>query len=345
MEGDSRLKASLTATLHREALICLAVGAPSLGLVLATNHTASVPLILLHAALLVGLVPVSVAYFDLALPRPERLGWRSMLRDLGIRVLGLGFAVIAMLLLIATLTPLTLEVLVGGPLLVGLVPVFLAYALAALAVQWARLREEALRAEAGEIRARQAALAARIRPHFLFNALNCIEELTDTDPPAARLATGRLARLLRSVLQSSASPKGRLEDEVRLVDDYLGLEKVRFGERLSYELDVAPDAAGLELPATVLLTLAENAVKHGCEAVPGAARIVLRAKVADGALRVTVTSPAASTPAPAPTRAEPGTGYGLADVRERLLLAYGPGATCVLTTQGGESRVELVLPR
>jgi LytS/YehU family sensor histidine kinase len=203
--------------------------------------------------------------------------------------------------------------------------------------------------QAGEARARQAALAARIRPHFLFNALNCIEELTDTDPPAARLATGRLARLLRSVLQSSASPKGRLEDEVRLVDDYLGLERIRFGERLAYELDVAPEAAGRELPATVLLTLAENAVKHGCEAVPGPARISLRARLAaDGALRVVVTSPALASPASpaaARARAEPGTGYGLADVRERLALACGPGASCTLTTEGGEARVELVLPR
>lgn len=338
----SRL-ATFNLTLRREVLVCLAVGAPALGLVLATNTTASVAVILLHALLLFWLAPVSVAALDVALPRPERTGWRAVLREVGARVLGLGVAVAAMLLVIVAWTPLTLASLVGGPLLVALVPVFLAYVLAALAVQWARVREEALRSEAGEAKARQAALAARIRPHFLFNALNCIEELTDTDPPAARLATGRLARLLRSVLQSSQAPKGRLEDEVKLVDDYLSLEKVRFGDRLTYELDVAPDAAGLQVPATVLLTLAENAVKHGCEAVPGPARIVLRAKVVDGSLRVTVASPALPTPAPT-ARTEPGAGYGLADVRERLLLAYGQGASCALTREKGEARVELVLP-
>ncbi|MGC4121764.1 MAG: histidine kinase [Myxococcales bacterium] len=343
MEGDPRLKATLSAALRREVLICLAVGAPALGLVLATNTTASVPVIILHALLLFWLAPVCVALLDVALPRPERLGWRAVLRDVAVRVLGLGAAVAAMLCVIVAWTPMTLGSLVGGPLLVALVPVFLAYALAALAVQWTRVREAALRAEAGEARAMQAALSARIRPHFLFNALNCIEELTDTDPPAARLATGRLARLLRSVLQSSANPKGRLGNEARLVDDYLALEQVRFGERLSYVLDVPAEVAAVELPATVLLTLAENAVKHGCEAVPGPARIALRARQAEGALRITVTSPAPAA-APVPARAEPGAGYGLADVRQRLVLAYGPGATCTLAIQGGEARVELVLP-
>ncbi|MBI5548411.1 MAG: histidine kinase [Deltaproteobacteria bacterium] len=341
MELASSTFSKLNRTLHREALVCLVVGAPILGYVLATNHTASLPVILLHATLLGALTPLSVSVLEWAVPRAAHPGWRGALRDVGIRMLGLCLAVLGTLVLIAALTPLSLSVLVGGPLLVGLVPVFLSYALVAMGVQWAGLREHALRAEANEARARQAALAARIRPHFLFNALNCIEELTDTDPPAARLAVGRLARLLHSVLLSSANPVARLGDEVRLVDDYLGLEQIRFGARLAYELSVKPEAANLELPTTVLLTLAENAVKHGLEATRGPARIVLRAWIQDDLLRIILSGPALPAAAPRP---EQGTGYGLHDVRERLQLTYAGRASFALRFAEGESHAELVLP-
>lgn len=332
----------LFTTLHREALVSLLVGIPAIGYVLATNQTASNGLIVLHAALLGALTPSSVTILELALPRPARPGLLGVLRDLAVRTAGLALATLGTVAGIAALTPLTLRALVGGPLLVALVPVYLAYALAALAVQWVALREHALRADANETRARQAALAARIRPHFLFNALNCIEELTDTDPPAARVAVGRLARLLRSVLQASSSPAARLEDEARLVDDYLGIEQIRFGSRFSYELQIDPEVALCELPATVLLTLAENAIKHGVEATRGPARVCLRARSAPGgAVRIQLTSPCATVPS---VRAEQGTGYGLADVRERLALAVGGRATLALRTEGAETHVELVLP-
>jgi two-component system sensor histidine kinase AlgZ len=336
-------RSALAATLFREALVCLAVGAPALAFVLGTNRSAPAPLVALHAALLGAFAPLAVATLELAVPRRAQPGLGAVLREIGVRTLGLGVATAGMLGVIAVTTPLSLRVLVGGPLLVGLVPVYLAYALVGLGVEWAGLQEHALRAEAAEARARQAALAARIRPHFLFNALNCIEELTDTDPPAAREAVGRLARLLRAVLASSASPLGPLEREARLVEDYLGIEQIRFGARFSYALRVAPEAAGRLVPATVLLTLAENAVKHGVEQVPGPVHIALEALLEPGdRLRIRLSGPAAPGPA---ASAEPSAGYGLADVRERLALAYAGRASFALDrSQEGESHVELIVP-
>jgi hypothetical protein len=330
----------LTAVLFREALVAIAVGAPALVYVLGTNRSASVTVIVLHASLLGAFTPLSVSLLELAIPRDPRHHAATLLREVAVRALGLSAAAAGMLLVIATTTPLSLSVLVGGPLLTGLIPVYLAYALVGLGVSWAGMREHALRAEAAEARARQAALAARIRPHFLFNALNCIEELTDTDPPAARAAVGRLSRLLRAVLESSSAPLGSLDREVQLVDDYLGIEQIRFGDRFTYVLTVDPGAAGRTIPATVLLTLAENAVKHGVEAVRGPAQVRLSARVEeDGALRIGIEGPAAAP------REGSGTGYGLADVRERLQLAYGGRASFTLRRdREGTSDVELILP-
>lgn len=318
--------------------MCVIIGIPALGYVLATNQTASRSVILLHAALLVGLVPLSMTLVELAVPRVGVSGWAVAGRELGVRMVGLFLAVVGTLGLIASLTPLTLRALVGSPLAVALIPVLLAYSLATMVVQWARFREQALLASISEIRARHAALAARIRPHFLFNALNCIEELTELDPPAARIAVGRLANLFRAILKSSADITARVEDEIHLVEDYLSIEQIRLGHRFRYTIRVSPEASTAKLPGTILLTLAENAMKHGCEATPGPVELEIVAEVLDGHLQLSISGPAA------PASPERGTGYGLSDVRERLELAYGDRASLTLTTVEGRSRVDVIIP-
>lgn len=331
------------ATWHRETLVCLGVGVPALVYVFATNRTASAPLIALHAALLGVLTPMAVSLFDLVAPRPSNPGWPSFLRDLAVRIAGLAVALAGMLAVIAFATPFPLSVLVGSPLAAAMVPVFLAYGLIAVLLQWTRQREVLLRAQLGEARSRQAALAARIRPHFFFNALNCIEALTEADPAIARVAVGRLARLMRSVLAASSSPFRPMGLEAQLVEDYLGIERLRFGARFTFELHVAPDVAQLEIPATILLTLAENAVKHGVEAVAGPAHLRLDASSVDpGALVITMTG---TSPGTFSETGDAGRGgYGLVDVRERLDLAYSKRAILTIQAEGGCSRVQLTLP-
>jgi LytS/YehU family sensor histidine kinase len=131
-------------------------------------------------------------------------------------------------------------------------------------------------------------------------------------------------------------------DEVRLVDDYLGIERIRFGERLSYTLDLPTEVADIEVPSTILLTLAENAVKHGVEATAesGSVELVVR-RSPDARLIIALTSPAPVAPH---SRAPRGTGYGLSDVNERLELAYGGRATLTLRVAEGQARAELILP-
>ena len=109
--------------------------------------------------------------------------------------------------------------------------------------------------------AQLASIESRVQPHFLFNTLNSIAALTHDDPAGAERMTGQLASLLRSSLDSTATPLVTLEQELRVVRAYLDIERVRFGDRLRY--DVAPRwGAAATVPRMALQTLVENSVKY-----------------------------------------------------------------------------------
>jgi hypothetical protein len=106
-------------------------------------------------------------------------------------------------------------------------------------------------------------LKNQLNPHFLFNSLNSIRSLTLTDPKMAREATTKLSDLLRISLTYTDNQYTTLEDELKLVKDYLSLEKIRFEERLNYRVDINKDLLNVLIPPMSLQLLAENAVKHG----------------------------------------------------------------------------------
>ncbi len=324
----------------RELVLAGVVGLPCLTVVLGTNQTASRGLILAHAMLLLWLVPSGSYLLKRLLP-----GSDSDLRmSVFVRLAGVVTASVLMVFVLAITTSIPLSALVGGPLLTALIPVCLAYLFIGSLDHAARLRERAAMLEVAEMRAREAALSARIRPHFLFNALTCIEELTVSEPACARVAVQRLARLLRGVLQSSTALTTTLEDELRLVEDYVSIEKVRFGARLQAVFEVEASTRKRIIPATILLTLFENAIKHGVETTPGTAEVHLRTRAdSAGQLLLHLRSPLAR--GVVSLSLEPGKGgYGLADVGERLSLIYGDRAHLKLEAREGEFHVELSFP-
>lgn len=120
-------------------------------------------------------------------------------------------------------------------------------------------RERALKLAA---EARFDSLQSRLQPHFLFNTINSILALLPEDSHRAAEMLERLARLLRFALDSQQSPVVRLRDELRLVTDYLEIERTRFGSRLRYEIDAPAELTSAEVPAYALQTLIENSMKH-----------------------------------------------------------------------------------
>ncbi|MFY0534264.1 sensor histidine kinase [Nannocystis pusilla] len=183
-------------------------------------------------------------------------------------------------------------------------------------------REEELRREA--LHAQLSALQARTNPHFLFNALNTVASLIEDDPALAEQAVERLAGLFRYSLDGSRTLEVPLRDELAAVRDYVEVERLRFGERLRVEFAVDPATESLLVPPLVLQPLVENAVGHGVAASRAGATVRIVAARVDGALELRVEDDAARPAAPRTSR--PGSGTALADLRERLRLAYGAAA-------------------
>ena len=106
-------------------------------------------------------------------------------------------------------------------------------------------------------------IKSHINPHFIFNALNSIRALVDENPSRARTAITELSNILRSSMQTEKLETVPLERELNIVRDYLALEKMRFEERLSIELDINEATLQQPVPPMMLQTLVENAIKHG----------------------------------------------------------------------------------
>lgn len=182
-------------------------------------------------------------------------------------------------------------------------------------------------------------LRTQIDPHFLFNSLNSISALTAIDAGAARDMTLQLAGFFRHTLGLEAHRKVTLRAELELVERFLAIERVRFGPRLGFERQASLDAEACLLPPMILQPLVENAVKHGVGQLLEGGVVRVRAERAGSQLKLRVendTDPDAGTKA--------GGGVGLANVRERLLAAYGIEASVHAARVDNTFRVDLVLP-
>jgi two-component system, LytTR family, sensor histidine kinase AlgZ len=178
-----------------------------------------------------------------------------------------------------------------------------------------------------EVAARDAqldALAARIHPHFFFNAMNSLRALISEDPARARDMATEIADLMRYALQAARREQVRLDEELAVVESYLRIESVRFESRLRWTVDAAGADPGSPLPPMLLQTLVENAVKHGVATAPEGGDVEVRAAQHNGVLELSVTSPGRLD-------AEPGDGFGLELSRERLRLLHGDRATLSLS--------------
>lgn len=184
-------------------------------------------------------------------------------------------------------------------------------------------------------------LRTQIDPHFLFNSLNSISALTAIDAGAARDMTLRLAGFFRHTLGLEAHRKVSLAAEVELVERFLAIEQVRFGPRLAFECSIGMDAAPCLLPPMILQPLVENAVKHGIGGLLEGGMVRVRGERDGSQLKLSIEN---DVDPDAGNATGQGKGIGLANVRQRLLAAYGIEASVHATREQNTFRVDLVLP-
>ena len=190
------------------------------------------------------------------------------------------------------------------------------------------------------IEAQLASLESRVQPHFFFNTLNSIAALVRDDPAAAERVIEQLGSLMRSSLDVGASPLVPLDQELALVRGYLEIERIRFGDRLRYRIDVDDVASSTLVPRLSLQTLVENSVKYAVSPRREGAFIAIRARQHDGCLRYEIADDGPGfDPSSIPD------GHGLALLKSRLSMLYGDRASVQIASRPSATSVVIQVPR
>ncbi len=195
----------------------------------------------------------------------------------------------------------------------------------------ARDRERLMRAEAERhqleknvLEARLALMQAQVEPHFLFNTLANVQHLVETDPPEAARVLDSLIRYLRAAMPQMREITTNLGRELDMARAFLEINRVRMGSRLDFSIDVPDALKQRAFPPMMLITLVENAVKHGIDPCCECGSITIRATEGEGRLSVSVEDAGEGI------KPKKGGGVGLSNIRERLKALYGGSARLVI---------------
>ena len=182
-------------------------------------------------------------------------------------------------------------------------------------------------------------LKAQIEPHFLFNTLANVRRLYDEDTGAGRKMLEMLMRYLEVALPEMRRGEATLAREAELIEAYLHIQRVRMGRRLAFVVDVPRGLRDMGVPPMMLLTLVENAVKHGLNPAPDGGLIRVTARVEDASLVLTVADTGVGF------GSGTGSGTGLANISARLASQFGDRARLALeNNQLGGATASIVLP-
>lgn len=161
-------------------------------------------------------------------------------------------------------------------------------------------------------------LRQQLAPHFLFNSLNSISALISSRPEQARKMIQQLSDFLRGNLRKEEQQWVPLSEELQYLELYLDIEKVRFGHRLSTDIQCEDDCLGMRLPPMLLQPIVENAIKFGLYDTTDPVTIAIRARLDGSYVRIEVENPFD----PETSRPKKGTGFGLTSIQRRLYLLF-----------------------
>lgn len=186
-------------------------------------------------------------------------------------------------------------------------------------------------------------LRSQLNPHFMFNALNSIRALIDENPKLAKKNITRLSSILRNSLTAGHQTTVALDAEMKIVTDYLDLEKTRFEERLKYRLDIPATLLKVEIPPLLIQTVIENAVKHGIGSRTEGGSILVSAEWIDHEM-ILIAVRNSGKYQPNQTMHKENTGIGLRNSKRRLKLLYGSRASLEILNTPGGVLCKIILP-
>ncbi len=210
---------------------------------------------------------------------------------------------------------------------------------------WNNQRTESKLKEQNQLlmQARLEALSRQINPHFLFNTLNSVSSLIRTNPDQARQVVYRLSHILRRLLKTHEHFVP-LREEISFIDDYLAIERVRFGDKLRVEQDIAPDTLECRVPSMLLQPLVENCIRHGLGSKIEGGCVRLAAQRDGDSLRVIVADDGVGM-APEAAALLIGKGIGLTNTHQRLNVLYAGRFQFDIDSREGEGmRITITIP-
>ena len=204
-----------------------------------------------------------------------------------------------------------------------------------------RAEAERSQLERNMLEAKMQLMQAQVEPHFLFNTLANVQHLVETDPPAASRMLDSLIHYLRAALPQMREAATTLGREVDMARAFLEIHRVRMGSRLQYSIDVPISLRPIPFPPMMLISLVENALKHGIDPCCDSGSILVRATTSAGTLTVSVSDTGAGIVPKA------GGGLGLSNIRERLRAMHGTAARLTLeenSPRGVVASIQVPLP-
>jgi two-component system, LytTR family, sensor kinase len=186
-------------------------------------------------------------------------------------------------------------------------------------------------------------LKSQLNPHFIFNALNSIRALVDENPGKSKQAINQLSNILRNSLTTGKRGLTSFVDELKVVEDYLGLESIRFEERLKIRFEIDPESNQFLVPPLMVQTLVENGIKHGISKLTEGGVIELTTLVEHDYLKIQIRNSGRYDFKSASTKKE--VGLGLENTKQRLKLIYGNDASFrILNENNNFVLTEIIIP-
>ena len=201
---------------------------------------------------------------------------------------------------------------------------------------------KSLKYEASMVQIELNNLKSQLNPHFIFNALNSIRALVDENPLKAKQAINQLSNILRNSLASDKKGLTKFDEELKIVKDYLGLEHIRFEERLKTDFDIDPASHEFYVPPLMIQTLVENGIKHGISKLTAGGLIQMKTRVENECLVIRILNSGRLINGETKHRS----GLGIRNTIQRLKLIYGDEASFRIVNENDNFVLtEIVIPQ